>query len=244
MFKHHFPLKVNPIAQILGVSFLLVPIFLSFDPWRPLYVLATGGAVFVLWLKPPFRLFLRFLFPFLYLSISLFIMNLLFTPTPPNAQIYWESSMIVISNYALNRACSVAFRTFSLSMLSIILISSMTPSSLVRALMQQLKLSPRWGYALYAGLNLMPALIQELKTLHQCRMIRYAGRAPEIKEYLTIPILILASAIRKAHRISFSMAARELEGIKVRTFVIKSTWGVSNYLFLVCCGLMSVFHLI
>jgi energy-coupling factor transport system permease protein len=107
-------------------------------------------------------------------------------------------------------------------------------------MMQNLGLSPRWGFALYAGLNVLPGLMDDLATLKHSRRIRLAGRRQSLFDALSLPIILLSGAIRRAERISVSMTVRELEEARDRTFLVSSPWRRRDTLYLALCAFLAI----
>jgi energy-coupling factor transport system permease protein len=122
--------------------------------------------------------------------------------------------------------------------------TSLSATELVRALMQNCGLSPRWGYALYAGLNCVPALRDDLETLKATRRIRLAGRRESLADSLSLPIYLLAGAIRRAERITISMTVRELECGEKRTYLVTCRWGARDAAYLCATAIIAITTLI
>jgi len=230
--------RVNPLGQIAGLLLLLVPALLSFDPWTPLLSLVAALPLLVFWLRPAWKTWFPLAVPIVFLAGGLFVMNLLFT-VPAGSRMLWSWGWLSVTSRSWVRAWAVFDRALALSMVSTLTACAFGPLPLVRALMQQAGLSPLWGYSLYAGLNVLPSLVDDLKTLQDTRKVRNGGRRLTWAEALSLPLTLLAGAIRRAERISLSMAGRELETAEHRTFVVVSLWRWTDTVYVVVCGLVA-----
>jgi energy-coupling factor transport system permease protein len=216
--------------------FLLFPAFLAFDPWTPLLVLSAALPLLVFWLRPSWKTWSRLVWPIFCLAGGLFVVNLLFTVPTPDAKVIWAWGWFSVTARSWHRAWAVFNRALALSVLSTLTACSFGPLPLVRALMQQAGLSPLWGYSLYAGLNILPSLVQDLRTLQEARRVRMRGRRQTLAEALTLPLTLLAGSVRRAERVSFSMAGRELENSRNRTYVVVSLWKWTDTVYLTVCA--------
>lgn len=231
--------RVNPIAQIVGLFILLVPVFLSFDPWTPLTMLVPALLLAVVILKPDLKAWAGLAWPLLSLSGVLLIMNLFFTDNRVTDRLVWAWACFSVTDHSMQRALSVFARSITLTSLSTLTVFGFSPISLVRSLMHQAKLPPLWGFSLYAGLNVLPFVADDLRIMRQTRMIRLAGRRQSWTEVLSFPLFILASAIKRAERISLSMIVRDLEVAGKRTFLVQSFWKAGDTQYLIVCTVLS-----
>jgi energy-coupling factor transport system permease protein len=230
---------INPLAQAGGLLILSLPVFLSFDLLTPVLALAFALPTVVLLLRPRLRSWLPLVFPLLLIAAGAGITNLLFAVAPGATRTHWVWGPIRITDFSISRAMAISARTMSLTLITTLTAVAMSPLALVRALMQNLGLSPRWGFSLYAGLNVLPGLLDDLATLKHTRMIRLAGRRQSLADALSLPVILLSGAIRRAERISISMTVRELEEARGRTFLVPSPWLRRDVLYLSLCALLA-----
>jgi energy-coupling factor transport system permease protein len=227
---------INPLAQVAGMLILTLPALLSFDRFTPLAALALAVPAIAICLRPRLSAWLPLLWPLLLLAAGAGLTNLLFAVPPGPSKTVWSWGIFNVSDWSLVRAESITARTLALTVIATLSAVAMSPLALVRALMQNLRLSPRWGYSLYAGLNLLPGLRDDLSQLKHTRLIRLAGRRQSLGDALSLPVYLLAGAIRRAERIAVSMTVRELEDAKERTFLVPSPWRRRDNLYLALCA--------
>lgn len=198
--------RFNPLAVLGGLCCFLILPLLSMDPVSPLLALALGGSTMLILTKPRWKRLGLILFPLGLGILGLFLVNLFFG----------------ISPNSLDRALSLTSRALALGLLSAMAAASFSIQDLVRTLMQQLSLSKRWGYAVFAGLNLVPGLRQEWTTMALAKTSRL-GKDPGANP-LAMPVLLLAAALRRAERMALSMASREIESETPRTHLVQTFW--------------------
>lgn len=230
---------VNPLANIAGLMALMVPALVSFDPITPLCVLACGLTLFFAMARPGIGSWLRLAGPFLFLSLGIGLVNLVFTESKGSTMFY-ALGPVQISEYSIQRALSVSARSLALTALCTLAATAMSAIALVRALMQQAKLNPVFGFSLFAGLNALPQLGEDIRQMERIRVLRAGGRRRPFGERLALPVILLAGAIRRAERASLSMAARGLEGIRHRSFVVVSVFRARDWIFIAVCVAASV----
>jgi energy-coupling factor transport system permease protein len=232
--------RVNPLAALAGSAFLCVPPLVSFDRVTPWIAVALGIPVLCLCLRPKLSVWSKLALPLLAVSIGAGISNLLFAvPKTGTSPRYLGWGIFAISEFSVDRCLAVSARTLALTVIMTLTTVSMSPLDLVRAMMQNLGLSPRWGFSFFAGMNIVPALGTELEMLKSTRKIRLAGRRESLADSLSLPVFLLAGAIRKAERISVSMTVRGIETAGRRTFLVQCPWKARDTLYVALCAAVS-----
>ncbi|HSV56326.1 MAG TPA: energy-coupling factor transporter transmembrane component T, partial [Magnetospirillaceae bacterium] len=148
------------LAVLMVTVFLLAPVLLASDLVTPAVYMALGFVnLFVLGLVsyPGYFKTLAALSP---VSLGLLGLNVLF---PSEGTDGWT------------RGLSLFLRSFSLVSLSVGFIHAVNPYELVRAMMIRLRLSPRAGFAFFAGWNAVPLLKRDLAIIRKAREIRYGA---------------------------------------------------------------------
>ncbi|TCW60393.1 energy-coupling factor transporter transmembrane component T [Treponema sp. J25] len=215
--------RPNPLALLLGHLALMVPVFLAIDWYTPpLYMLI--GYLVIRWSTGlSLKKLLRIVAPLSFLSVGLFLMNVLFPAEGVNG---------------LHRGIAVFLRSLSLITLSSSYILAVHPYDLIRSLMQQWHLSYRWGYALFAGWNSIPLIRRDLELIQKAQDIRLAGQPARHRRQrlLRVPITLLSGVILHGERLSLSMAARGLENCQKRTFIREIPWTGRDWLYIILMG--------
>lgn len=151
------------------------------------------------------------------------------------------------SDFALRAAAEAPFRSEAVSagvvlflraiacgMVSALFALTTDPATFVKALMNDLKLSPRVGYALFAAMLLVPDLAAEARQIRLARAMR-AGRPPRRVpgplETASLVVPLLAVAIRRASRAAVAMETRGLAPGAPRTILGAPVFGPGDALF-------------
>lgn len=126
------------------------------------------------------------------------------------------------------RAGLVLFlRAIACGLASFLFVRTTDPAALVRALMADLRLSPRIGHALFAALNAGPAILSDLQTLRLARAMRQRRtprRIPRPREALGLAVPLLAGAVQRASRTALAMEARGLARGRRQTVLDAPRW--------------------
>jgi len=233
--------SINPLALFGAVILEIVPVFLSFDPYTPLVFLVVAVIQFLLLGRVRLQAAAKGLGPLLALPAGLFVLNLF-----ASARVPGEGSVallgMTVASAALHRAVVLSLRSLALIMLSVGYLLVTEPQALVNALMQQLRLSPRFGFSIYVAWNTIPLLRENLKRITATHQVRLRGRPRSLLEVLMTAVTLLAGAIRHGERASLSMAARgiESERFRARTFLTESRWRGRDTLFLAAAAAFTV----
>ncbi len=217
--------RISPLAQLLTVFGLLIPVFLSFDPNTPVPFLVIALFQILVLGRVPIKRMLKVMLPLSVLPAGLFIMNLFFSQ-PVEQETYHYVWFFSVSQTGLHRALIVGIRSLTLIVISISYILATDPLALINALMQQLKFSPRFGFGLYVAWNTIPFLRSDLRRIENAHRIRLRAKRRSFREALPVAVTLLAGAIRHADRASISMTARGLESQnqETRSFLNASRW--------------------
>lgn len=219
--------RLNPVANLLITFTALIPVVLSFDAYTPLSFVAFGMVQILLVSRVPMRSLLRVLGPLLVIPAGLFLMNLFFSAPVAHDRIYEFLTLPVRAN-SLHRALVLSLRSLALIVLSAGYFVATRPQVLVNALMQQLRLSPRVGYALYVAWNTIPLFRENFRQIESAHKIRLRGRRRTLGDLLPTVVTLLAGAIRHAERASLSMAARGIESDRPRSYLYESRFRIRD----------------
>ena len=157
------------------------------------------------------------------LPVGLFFLNLLFYPDNSGKAIF-NLLGHTITYFVLTRAFIVFLRSIALIYVSIAYLIATEPSDLVSSLMQQLHLSPRIGFAIYAAWNTVPHLKKNFSRIKHTHEIRRGGERSSFSDLLQIMSALIIGSIRHAERISISMSVRGIENARERSFIRENKW--------------------
>ena len=128
----------------------------------------------------------------------------------------------------------VFLRAINFGLLSYLFVHATRPADLALALMQHLRLSPAFAYSVFAVVQFIPALRDDLRQLRLARRLR-GGRVPWHRApaaYAALLIPLLAGAVRRAQRSAISMEARGLSRDMARSYLRRSTFAAIDSVFL------------
>ncbi|HEX5579396.1 MAG TPA: energy-coupling factor transporter transmembrane component T [Candidatus Limnocylindria bacterium] len=192
--------RANPVAKLAAALLVFVVLFLSVDPLTPLVVLA-GLLAAVPFTGLGWRALLGRTWPILL-----------------------AAGMVAVFNGIAAGAASglaLGLRVLALAFSGVLAIATTDPTDLTDALIQQLRLSPRFAVGALAAVRLLPVLALEWQTISLARRARgvAAGRNPLVAGQLAFGKLmtLLVGAIRRATRLATAMEARGFGAAECRS---------------------------
>ncbi|MCT2085490.1 energy-coupling factor transporter transmembrane protein EcfT [Microbacterium enclense] len=112
-----------------------------------------------------------------------------------------------LTDTALTVGLATGLRLAAIGSLALIGGLTMTGTDLVRALVQQLHVPYRIGYAALAAIRFVPRFGRELETIRQAHRVRGVGGFAPARWIRTV-VPLLAGGIRHAERVALAMDAR------------------------------------
>lgn len=203
--------RANPVAKLAGGLVLLVALFGSLDGVTALIVLAVLAALLVGWsgLDPRALVGRAWLIGVAAVSIGVF--NVLFAPVQAGA-ILVEAGPIRIGAETLLDGIGLSLRLLAIALAGLLATATSQPTDVADALVQQLRVSPRFAIGVLAALRLLPLLAQEWQTIGMARRARgvEAGRSPvaAVRLFAGQLLALLVGAIRRGTRMALAMEAR------------------------------------
>ena len=202
----------NPLAKLAAALLFLVVLFASRDGVTAAILLVVLlGALPFSGLAPLVLLRRSWLVGVAVLSIVLF--NTLFAAEQAGA-IVVDLGPLRIGAGTLAEGMELGLRLLAIVLAGILATATSDPTDVADALVQQLRVSPRFAAGVLAALRLLPVFAQEWQILGMARRARGidAGRSPVAAVRITIGRLVglLVGAIRRATRLAAAMEARGL----------------------------------
>ncbi len=223
--------RANPVAKLGAALLLLIGLFGSLD-WL------TGSLVLIalLALLPASGLRLRALLGRAWLvglaAISIGVFNVLFAAEQTGPTILALGPIEIGAGTVLN-GVGLAVRLLAIALAGILATATSQPTDLADALIQQLRVSPRFAVGALAGLRLLPLLAQEWQTIAMARRARgvEAGRNPIVRVRLFAGQLLalLVGAIRRGSRMAVAMEARGFGSRDCRTVARVQRMGAADW---------------
>lgn len=203
--------RANPVAKLCAAAVLFIALLLSLDGLTAAIVIA--GLVAVL----PFSgLSLGALVSRAWLvglaAVSVAIVNVLFAAEQVGPVL--ELGPLSVGGETILNALGLALRLVAIALAGILATATSDPTELADALIQQLRVSPRFAIGAFAALRLLPMLSADAHTVALARRARGidAGRSPValVRLFASRLMGLLVAAIRRAGRMALAMDARGL----------------------------------
>jgi energy-coupling factor transport system permease protein len=199
----------NPLAKIgaaLVVTLALVP---TVDALTPALLLACALALVPLTGLGPAALARR-AWPVLAAAASVALANALFSGR--GGHVLLDAGPLTLTTGGLAAGGAAALRLLAIAVPGLLAVATTDPLDLADALVQQLKVSPRFAYGALAALRLVPLLGEEWAVLGRARRAR--GVAADGRPLAALRLAggrvlgLLVGAVRRATRMATAMDAR------------------------------------
>jgi energy-coupling factor transport system permease protein len=132
-----------------------------------------------------------------------------------------ELGPLRIGSETLVNGLGLGVRLLAIVLAGLLATATTQPTELADALVQQLRVSPRFAVGALAALRLMPILSREWQVLAMARRARGvdAGRSPiaAVRLFASQLLTILVTAIRRGTRMALAMEARGFGALPCRT---------------------------
>jgi energy-coupling factor transport system permease protein len=211
--------RANPVAKLAAAAVLLVALFASLDGVTALVVL--GGLLVALpWsgLRVRDLLARSWLVGLAVISIAVFNTVFAAEQLGPTAV---EVGPLRIGSETLTNGAGLGVRLLAIVLAGLLATATTQPTDMADALVQQLRVSPRFAVGALAALRLMPILSREWQVLAMARRARGvdAGRSPiaAARLFASQLLAILVTAIRRGTRMALAMEARGFGALPCRT---------------------------
>lgn len=200
----------NPLAKLGAAAVIMVGLFLTIDPLTPTLLLAIELAVLPI-AGIDVRALFRRLSLLVFAAIGVFVATALFTDERGGATLF-EGGPVHVTSGSLLVATAIALRIFAIAVPGVIALSTIDPTDLADALVQQLHTSARFTFGALAAFRLVSLLGDEWRTLLFARRARglEPGWSPvrRISMFFATVFALLVAAIRRGVRLAAAMEAR------------------------------------
>lgn len=211
--------RANPVAKLCGGLVILVALFISLDA-------ATAGVTLagLVALLPaaglPARGLLARLWPVGLAAISIGAFNVLLAAEQVGPTVL-DLGPLQVGAETLANGVGLALRVLAIVLAGVLATATSEPSDVADALIQQLRVSPRFAIGVLAALRLLPLLAQEWQTLGMARRARgvEAGRSPitAVRLFGGKLLALLVGVIRRGSRLALAMEARGFGALPCRS---------------------------
>lgn len=210
--------RVNPVAKLGAAATLMAALFLSIDAVTASIVLVGLLATVPLTGVAPADL-LRRTWPILAAALAVGLLNAVFAPQTGAAVV--SIGPVRLAGESLMVGLGLGLRLAAIALSGVLALVTTDPTELADALVQQLRLSPRFAVGAVAAARLLPSLAADWQTLALARRARgvSAGRSPAAALRIVFGQLLalLVAAIRRGTRLATAMEARGFGSRPCRT---------------------------
>ncbi|MFD3261307.1 energy-coupling factor transporter transmembrane protein EcfT [Paenibacillus lentus] len=217
--------RANPAAKLgmILLLFLLTLFTHSLD-----FIVYQAIAVFlVLFLMsghPPWKIMLLIL-PLLLVFVSSSITMILFGK---GDTLWWKWGIIRISEESFYRGIHIGFKSVTFAAEGLLYVLTTSSVALFYALMQKVRLAPKYAYSFMASVRLLPMVWEEFQIRRnalEIRGVRHArGMRGWIEQAKLYAVPLLSQSIRRAHRVAVAMESKAFHNSRRRTYYYKSVF--------------------
>lgn len=211
--------RVNPVAKLAAALILMLALFASLDGVTALVVLA--GLIALL---PISGLSVSTLVSRAWLiglgAVSIGLVNVLFAAEQIGPTVI-AIGPVRIGSETLVDGLGLMCRLVAIALAGVLATATSQPTDLADALVQQLRVSPRFAVGALAAMRLIPLMAAEWQTIAMARRARGvdAGRSPLAAARLFAGQLLalLVGAVRRGSRMALAMEARGFGALPCRS---------------------------
>jgi energy-coupling factor transport system permease protein len=233
--------RANPVAKLTAALILLAALFLSLDGVTALVVL-VGLAMTLPFAGVPIGALMRRSWLIGVAAVTVVLANVLFAAEQTGATVLADGPLRIGAGTLVD-ATGLGLRVLAIAAGGILAMATTEPTRLADALIQQLRVSPRFALGALAALRLIPLLLHEWQTIGMARRARGvdAGRSPiaAVRLWAGRVVSLLVRAVRRASRLALAMEARGLGAMPCRTNARESHLRLGDVGWIVGAGLLA-----
>lgn len=212
--------KINPVAKLFCNVIGVILSFMVFDIPRLSGILLA--ALFIGILEGNLNLRnLKKTAPLLLFGLGVFITHLLwgsgsFDPTFSNI----ETALKLFLRIAIIGALAMGF------------LFNINPNEMLLSLMQNLRLNSGIAYGIMVAFRFFPMMEEDITMIKSARAIRLGDKRKGLRDYLSMPIPLLAANVRRAEKVAIAMEARGFDRFSKRTSFKNVPWRSQDTIYL------------
>ena len=211
--------RANPVAKLGAALVVLVALFVSLDAVTA-GVMLLGLAALLPAAGLPARTLLARFWLLALAAISIGVFNVLLAAEQVGP-IAIDLGPLHIGTVTLTNGVGIVLRILAIVLAGMLATATSEPIDVADALIQQLRVSPRFAVGVLAALRLLPLLALEWQILGMARRARgvEAGRSPiaALRLFAGKLVSILVMVIRRGTRLALAMEARGFGALPCRS---------------------------
>ena len=233
--------RANPVAKLAAALILLTALFLSLDGVTASVVL-VGLALTLPFAGLPIGALLRRSWLIGLAAVTVLLANVLFAAEQAGPALVAVGPLRIGAGTLVD-ATGLGLRVLAIAAGGVLAMATTEPTRLADALIQQLRVSPRFALGALAALRLVPLLLAEWQTIGMARRARGvdAGRSPlaAVRLWAGRVVSLLVRAVRRASRLALAMEARGLGAMPCRTNARESSLGIGDVAWIVGAAMLA-----
>jgi len=212
--------QLDPLTKLGALFAVSLLAFGAYIAWVQIVVCGAVllAAIGLAWVRP--LEIWRGTWPFVFACISFFVIQAL---SLPGTQLAFHLFGRPVYAEAADYALASALRVYTILLASLVFVRCTDPRELAIAVVTQLRVPYRIGYAFFIALRIIPTLEEEIKIIRAAQMVRgvargrgLVGRIRDARRY-AMPLLV--GSLRRASMMVMSMESRAFGAYPDRTFV-------------------------
>lgn len=212
--------KINPVAKLFCNVIGVILSFMVFDIPRLSGVLIA--ALFIAVLEGNFNLkSSKKVAPLLLFGLGVFITHLL-----------WGSGSFDPTFSNIETASKLFLRIAIIGALAMGFLFNINPNEMLLSLMQNLKLNSGIAYGVMVAFRFFPMMEEDIIMIKSARAIRLGDKRKGVRDYLSLPIPLLAANVRRAEKVAIAMEARGFDRFSRRSSFKSVPWTSKDSVYL------------
>ncbi len=229
--------RLNPLSKLLTIGPPAIFLTLTTNVWTPLLFI-IGTIIITLMLgRISLLRYARVCVPMLFIVLGFMLLYPLLVSDHINkgSKLLFSAGFIEVYEAGVLFGIATGLRLFAMLVLSLLFTLTTDTADFIRALIQQWKVSYRFGFGTLAVLNFVPVFMRQFQLVKMAHQVRgYSGkgawRVMERIQRYTLPLL--SSALRHAERTAYSMDSRAFGAYQTRTYFRRLSMDKHDFFFM------------
>ncbi|MFB9276991.1 energy-coupling factor transporter transmembrane component T family protein [Cohnella cellulosilytica] len=229
--------RLNPLAKLLAIGPPALFLALTTNVWTPLlYIALTIGVTLTLGNMPALRYF-RVCAPMLLVVLGFVLVYPFLVSGRVNegSELWLDLGFAKVYEAGFLFGLATGLRLLAMLVLSLLFTLTTDTTDFIRALIQQWKVSYRFGFGTLAVLRFVPLLKSQFQLVRMAHQVRgYTGKGSRkiLERTQRYALPLLSVSLRHAERMAYSMDSRAFGAYRNRTYLRRSAMAGRDYFFI------------